>query len=135
MIEPIITSAISAVIKHVITWLTNLRRAGDARKHESLEAINQVITAARRTNVYNRARETGNPDPRIEAELAVIWTELGFELQRLGLIKLAKRCDVTGRYWSSPTSFSKEWLDQADVGLEAVEKLARQIKVEIQFKP
>ncbi len=135
MLEPTTTAALSAVLKHVLTWLTNLRRASDARKNESLEAVNQVIIAARRTSVYSRAHETGNVDMKVEAELATLWTELSFELQRLGLTKLAKRCDVTGRYWASPTSFSKEWLNQADVGLEAVEKLARQVKAEIQSKP
>ena len=135
MLEPVTTVALSSVLKHVLTWLINLRRAGKARKLESLEAINQVILAVRRTNVYSRAREVGMPDINAEAELTVLWTELSFSLQRLGLTKLAKRCDVTGRYWSSPANFSKEWLDQADVRLEAVEKLARQVKVEIQRSP
>lgn len=49
--------------------------------------------------------------------------------------KLAKRCDVAGRHWSSPTSFSKEWLDKAEVGLDAVEKLAQKVKAEVQSQP
>ena len=134
MLDPTTSGALSAALKHVLTWLTNLRRAGNSRKQASLEAINQVILAIRKTSVYSRALESGNTDLSIESELAVLWTELGFELQRLGLIKLAKRCDVAGRYWSSPKSFSKEWLDQAEVGLDAVEKLAIQLKAEIQSK-
>lgn len=133
--EPTTSAALSAALKHVLTWLTNLKRAGDSRKQESLKAVNQVIVAIRKTSVYSRALELGNADLGIESELAVLWTELGFELQALGLTKLAKRCDVTGRYWSSPKSFSKEWLDQAEVGLDAVEKLALQVKAEIQNKP
>lgn len=134
MLDPSTTAALSAVLKHVFTWLTNLRRAGNTRKHESLVAINQVIIAIRKTNVYSRAVQSGVTDLTVESELAVLWTQLGFELQRLGLTKLAKRCDVTGRYWSSPASFSKEWLDQAEVGLDAVEKLALKVKAEIQSK-
>lgn len=134
MIDPITQIAVSALLKHVLSWLTNLKRAGEARKRESLNALNKVIVAVRKTSVYSRDRETGGADLTIEAELAVLWTELSFELQTLGLTKLAKKCDVKGRYWAAPESFTKEWLAQAEIGLETVEQLARRIKAEIQSK-
>lgn len=135
MVDPMTTYALNALLKHALTWLTNLRRAGDARKRESLKALNQVIVAVRKTSVYNRARETVGADLAVEAELAVLWTELSFELQNLGLTKLAKKCDVKGRYWAAPENFSSEWLERAEIGLETVEQLARRIKAEIQSKP
>lgn len=135
MLDPITANAVSALIKHVLSWLTNLRRAGDPRKKESLKALNKVIVAVRKTSVYSRAREAENAVLTVEAELVVLWTELSFELQSLGLNKLAKKCDVLGRYLAAPENFSKEWLEQAEVGLEAVEQLAIRVKAEIQSRP
>ena len=122
------------LINHVKTWLNNLGRAGEQRKAESLNAVNAVILAVRKTNVYYRARKSGISDHIVEAELAVCWTALSFELDRLELKALAKKCDVTGRYWSVPTSYSKEWLTEASIGLDVIEQLARRVKTEIRNK-
>lgn len=132
MIDPITSRAVSELLKHVLSWLYNLKRAGDDRKNESLAALNKVIIAVRRTSVYTRSREVGGVDLSVESELAVLWTELAFELQSLGLTKLAKKCDVKGRYWAAPESFSHEWLEQAEIGLETIEQLAIRIKAETQ---
>ena len=60
-----------------------------------------VIVAARETSVYVRQiNDTGRQDHTKEGNLAVRWTELGFLLGDLGLKKLAKRCDIKGRYWA-----------------------------------
>lgn len=134
MIDPITSKSVSELLKHVLRWLYNLKGAGDARKNQSFDALNKVIIAVRRTTVYSRAREVGGVNLDVEADLAVLWTELGFELQRLGITKLAKKCDVKGRYWAAPESFSREWLEQAEVSLEAVEKLAIKIKAETHSK-
>jgi hypothetical protein len=44
---------------------------------------------------------------------------------------LAKRCDITGRYWADPTQFDQEFLQRADVGLARMEQLARRLVAEI----
>jgi hypothetical protein len=54
MIDPITSKAVSELLKHVLSWLYNLKRAGDVRKNESLVALNKVIIAVRRTSVYPR---------------------------------------------------------------------------------
>ena len=47
-------------------------------------------------------------------------------LSDLGLSKLARRCEISGRYWADPSTFDAVFLDKADVGLErlALELLA-----------
>ena len=79
-----------ALIRHLGTWLNNLRRAGDARKRQSIKALRRVITAARTTRAYLRKlNDTARQDHAQEAKLAEKWTRLGFELKDLGLGALA----------------------------------------------
>lgn len=124
-----------ALIRHLKQWLTNLQRAGIERKRESVKALRAVILAARKTRTYLRKLKTGAPaDHAQEAQLSEMWTRLGFELKDLGLGKLAKRCDITGRYWADPGQFDREFLDRADIGLARMEQLARQTVAEIEKK-
>jgi hypothetical protein len=117
-----------ALIRHTGRWLSNLRRAGAARVAESRRALRGVISASRRTRAYLRSvEETGRKDHGQEAELSVLWSDLGFALEDLGLSKLAKRCDITGRYWSDPGTFDDAFLEKADIGLERMERLALEL--------
>lgn len=133
--EVAITADISlwALIRHLKRWLVNLRRAGIERKRESIKALRGVILAARDTRAYLRKlKADARPDHAREARLSEIWTRLGFELKDLGLTGLAKRCDVSGRYWSDPSQFDAEFLERADIGLARMEQLARQTVAEIE---
>ncbi len=121
------------LIKHLKQWLNNLKRANKNRKRESIEALRAVVVAARNTNVYmRRLKEAGLQDHSEEARLAVMWTELGFRLTDLGLTRLAKRCDIKGRYWADPKQFEQAFIDKADVSLEAMERLAKKMIFEIE---
>lgn len=123
------------LIKHLKQWLTNLKRASNARQRQSIEALRAVVIAARHTQAYLRLlNDTLNQDHAQEAKLSEIWTELGFRLTDLGLSKLAKRCDIKGRYWADPDQFDSEFLQKADVGLERMEQLARQMLAVIEGK-
>ncbi len=120
------------LFKHLKQWLVNLDRAGVARKARSIKALRAVIVAARQTKTYVRQlNDTGKQSHKTEAQLSMKWTELGFELQDLGLTKLAKRCEIKGRYWADPGQFDKEFLQKADVGLARMEQLARQMLADI----
>ena len=125
------TSAAS-LARYLLQWLRGLAQASEDRKRECLHAVEAVLAATRRTQRYLEERERGQTDPRTEAQLAVMWTELGFQLEGLGIKKLAKRCDVKGMYWSNRRKFEAEWWQQADIGLEAVARLARQLRAHIQ---
>jgi hypothetical protein len=121
------------LVKHIGRWLANLNRAQEKRKRESIDALRRVVVAARKTTVYMRQlKEKGRQSHKTEAELSVLWTELGFALEDLGMGKLAKRCSISGRRWAQPNRMDKEYLEKADVGLERMEQLAnrllRQIK-------
>ena len=130
---PLTDSTLWELVKHLKQWLTNLRRAGEARKRQSIDALRAVIVAARATRVYLRRLGDSEPaDHAEEARLSRRWTELGFVLKDLGLGALAKRCDVSGRYWSDPAQFDADFLERADVGLERMEKLARQTLAEVE---
>jgi len=121
------------LIKHLGQWLSNLNRAGEKRKQESIEALRAVILAARDTTVYVRQiNDTGMQDHHEETRLALMWTQLSFRLSDLGLSKLAKRCDIKGRYWSNPNQFDADFLNKADISLVKMEALARQMVAEIE---
>jgi len=66
-----------------------------------------------------------------EARLSTHWTTLGFQLQDLGIDKLAKRCQIKGKYWSDPDHYDGDFMEKADVSLERMERLAREILAEI----
>ena len=120
------------LIKHAGSWLRNLKNANDARKKESVRALRKVVIAARKTAVYMRQlNDTGSRSHQTEAEISVLWTELGFALEDLGITKLAKRCRIKGKHWADPTKTDKEFLEKADVGLERMEQLANEVLREI----
>lgn len=120
------------LFKHARSWLANLSRASERRKRQSIEALRGIITASRQTAVYLRQlEETGRRDHRTEERLSVRWTELGFQLEDLGITKLAKRCQVTGKHWSNPGHYDPDFLEKADVSLDRMERLATGILHEI----
>jgi hypothetical protein len=85
-----------------------------------------VIGAVRETTVYLRRIREGHAKSFDKEEgLALRWTDLAFELEDLGLHRLAKRCGITGRYWADPEQLDPEFLDKAGARLEDIEKLAR----------
>ena len=126
-------STVKAVVTHLGQWLRNLRKAGQERQQQSLRAIDKVIPALRMTEAYARGVKAGVSNPSTEGQLAARWTELALELEALGLKSLAKKCDVTGRYWANPGQFPPGFLEQADIGLEAVERLARDLKAKVKL--
>ncbi len=116
------------LFKHATSWLANLDRAGMARKAQSTRALRGVVTAARETSVYMRqVQDTGKSCHTTETRLSLLWTELGFALQDLGITRLAKRCQISGKHWSDPEHYDEEFLRKADISLERMEKLALQI--------
>jgi hypothetical protein len=124
-------TSVASLARYLIQWLRGLSQASEARKRECLNALESVLAATRRTQRYLEERNQGRIDPHTEGELAVMWTELGFQLEALGVKKLAKRCDVKGVYWSNRQKHPNQWWEQADIGLEAVARLARQIRASV----
>ena len=129
----VITSKILwEILKHTKSWLTNLGRASDERKELSVRAVRNVITALRETAVYIRSmKDTGNRNHDTESHLSVLWTELSFALQDIGINKLAKRCQIKGKHWANPNHYDQDFLQKADISLESMEKLANEILVQI----
>jgi len=78
--------------------------------------------------------DKGKRNHNTERRLSLLWTELGFALEDLGLSKLAKRCQIKGKHWSDPGHYSKDFLDKADVSLDKMEKLANDLLAEINRK-
>ncbi|MDP2248162.1 MAG: hypothetical protein Q8J65_08530, partial [Nitrosomonadales bacterium] len=130
--ENISAGLIWDLLKHASSWLTNLGRAGQARKIQSIRALREVITASRETAVYLRhMKESENRNHKTEAHLAVLWTELGFALEDIGINNLAKRCQITGKHWANPNHYDEDFLQKADVSLDRMEKLAIEILTQI----
>ena len=126
MVGELSGTELRSLLTHVLRWLANLRRAGAARRRESIAALREVILVARSTQVYLRSRD-GAPSVTAEQALSERWTELGFRLRDLRLGALAKRCDVSGRHWADPTALDADFLQRADVSLESMERLARRM--------
>ena len=116
------------ILKHTKSWLSNLGRASKLRKEQSVKALRGVIKASRETAVYIRQlQETGIQKHEIETRLALSWTDLGFELQDIGITKLAKRCQIKGKQWANPNQYDEDFLQKADISLERMEKMANEI--------
>lgn len=126
------SKVLGELFNHGTRWLSNLRRANDKRKQASVQALRKVITASRETAVYVRQlNDIGKRDHNTEKHLSLLWTELGFALEDLGIQKLAKRCQIKGKHWSNPEHYDKEFLDKADVNLDKMERIARTVLAEI----
>ena len=133
---PISDISMWQLFRHLSQWLGNLSRAKQQRQRESIEALRAVVVAARHTQAYLRQLDdSGDHDHATEAKLAGLWTELGFRLIDLGLTKLAKRCDIRGRYWANPDNLDADFLQRADIGLERMEQIARQLLAEVEATP
>ncbi len=134
VLETLTTPATAKEIaSHVGRWLVNLRRASDERKLQSLRAVNKVVSLVRMTAAYSRGLKAGKQDFNTEAILAGQWSELAFELTQLKLDALAKKCDLKSRYWASPEQFSPGFLSDADISFDTVERLARDMSVQIKL--
>lgn len=130
--DVISSSQLWEILKHAGSWLANLGRASRERKEQSVRAVRNVITASRETAVYVRQlKETGKRNHATEAHLSVLWTELSFALEDIGISKLAKRCHINGKHWADPDHYDQEFLQKADVSLDRMEKLANQILIQI----
>lgn len=130
--EALTTKILGDLFTHGYKWLSNLRRANKERKQESILALRQVITASRETAVYIRQlNDSGSRNHDTERHLSLLWTELGFTLEDLGIPKLAKRCQIKGKHWSDPEHYDKSFLDKADVSLDKMETIAREVLLEI----
>jgi hypothetical protein len=120
------------IFKHASSWLTNLDRAGEARKIHSIRALREVVKASRETAVYMRhMKDSGNRDHATESHLSILWTDLGYALEDLGISKLAKRCQINGKHWADPEHYDEEFLEKADVSLERMERIANEILIQI----
>lgn len=127
------TQILWELFKNGVTWLTNLKRASSTRKRESQKAVRKIITTAQETTVYMREMtETGKRNYGREARLSNHWTTLSFDLRDLGIHKLAKRCQIKGKYWSDPNHYDAQFIERADVSLERMERLAREILADIE---
>lgn len=126
MPSPVTESVLKGLFANLARYLANLARAGATRREESRKALEGVIRATRRTRVY--ARELGASGKRDfgkEERLSATWTDLSFELRKLGVDALAKRCDIAGGYWSDPEKFADDFLDKARARLQDLELEAR----------
>lgn len=132
MFEIITAISLWELAKHTKSWVTNLNRAKQARKQESVKALRMVIIAAKKTSVYMRQlKETGKRHHDTESELSILWTELSFALEDLGISKLAKRCRIKGKLWANPEQAQSAYFEKADMALEKMEQLATRMLYEI----
>ncbi|XOV77593.1 MAG: hypothetical protein ACFHVJ_11595 [Aestuariibacter sp.] len=98
-----------SLASHIKKWITNLKRAKTQRKNQSKKALRDVIKASQQTTIYLRMiRETGDKSLDREAELAMLWTDLSFELEDINLLALAQKCRLKGKYWADPEKITSQ---------------------------
>ena len=115
-----------SIFTHLKQWVANLHRAKQQRKLESKKALRAVISAVRETTVYLRGLKEEQPKSIDKEErLSLKWTQLAFELEDLGLNKLASRCSIKGRYWANPADYDADFLERAGMRLSDIEHLAQ----------
>jgi len=120
------------IFKHVRSWLANLNRASEDRKQQSIKALRNIISASRETAVYIRQmNDSGLRDHATEKRLSLLWTELSFSLDDLGISALAKRCNIKGKQWANPDHYDADFINKADVSLDRMERLAQEILLEL----
>ena len=120
------------IFKHVRSWLANLNRASEDRKQQSIKALRNIISASRETAVYIRQmNDRGLRDHATEKRLSLLWTELSFSLDDLGISALAKRCNIKGKQWANPDHYDADFINKADVSLDRMERLAQEILLEL----
>jgi len=120
------------IFKHARSWLANLNRASEARKQQSITALRNIISASRETAVYIRQmNDHGLRDHVTEKQLSLLWTDLSFSLDDLGIHTLAKRCNIKGKQWASPDHYDADFITKADVSLDRMERLAQEILLEL----
>lgn len=125
-------AAVSGLTTHLLKWISNLKRAGRRRKLESRACLERVVLAVRKTSIYCRSLDEGQSvNHHIEAEISMEWTSLAFELDRLKLTNLAKKCRVKGWYWENQGRFDAVFLSKAQISFEHVERQAYQLLREI----
>jgi hypothetical protein len=123
------------LVTHLKRWLSNLLRARTKRKAESKEALRSVIRAVRETEIYIRQlKEGGKKSIKAEEKLSLRWTDLSFLLGDLKLEKLAKRCEIKGRYWADPSRYDSDFLNKVGTKLPEVERVALLALAEISKK-
>lgn len=54
-------------------------------------------------------------------------TIIVFTLEDLGVGKLAKRCQIKGKHWANPGHYDEDFIKRADISLERMERLAREL--------
>lgn len=120
------------VAKHLKTWVTNLRRAKEDRKKESVEALRQVIIASRGMRIYINEWNEGVRDYSREKQLSEEWTTLGFLVRDLGLKDLSAKCDALAVKLTMIDQVSKETIEKTREALVSIEERAQDILVPIE---
>lgn len=54
--------------------------------------------------------DCGKRDHKTEHHLSLLWTKLGFTLENLGIDKLAKHFQISGKHWSTPDHYDPAFL-------------------------
>lgn len=129
-----------AILKHAKQWLSNLGRAGNERKQQSKKALRAVILAVRETEAYVTDLNQGaRQNKSTERQISTLWSSLAFELEDLGISKLAKICRIKGKYWSTRKSdgssaFTEDFLNKAGTRLADIERSAKLALLQIDGK-
>ncbi len=120
------------VAKHLKTWVTNLKRARDSRKKESIEALRQVVVSSRGMRIYINEWSEGVRHYSSEIALSEEWTKLSYLLKDLDLKDLANKCDELAVKLTKIDSTNNETVEKTREALVNIEDRAKEILDEVE---
>jgi hypothetical protein len=78
------------------------------------------MKALNETDIYLARLRKGRPESqREEADLSRVWTEAAAALRGVD-DDFAHRCQLKGRFWADPDSWTVEELEKAQIGIKEV---------------
>ncbi|MFZ1701242.1 MAG: hypothetical protein WBO10_14865 [Pyrinomonadaceae bacterium] len=107
-------------------WLNRADTKSTKRQAEVKSALKSIYLAAFETKSYLAAIHERNEQQNVEIEksLSRLWADAAVELRTIDK-DLSDRCLVKGRYWSNPSEWSREEIDESRINVNEVFEDAR----------
>jgi|SRR5882762_2833518 len=112
-----------SIFNQVREWLGMLNAQDVRDKANYKTALKSLYVAAFETKAYLAAPAQ---NPETELKLSRLWIDARLELQPINF-DLAERCLIKADYWSNPSKWTQEQIDEARIGLDTIIEEARRL--------
>ncbi|WP_282125654.1 hypothetical protein [Marinifilum flexuosum] len=116
---------LSAVSKELRAWVELFKGYSDERKLETKNAIKALSIAILETQSYLR-KDLNEKNQQAEEELKELWNNAHMEL-RFVEPRIADRCFAKARYWSDPSKWSRNEIEEYNITLDSMSVSLKEI--------